>query len=60
MVTAEEAEALPELIKSKIFSSRERQAAKHAENMSAGLSRSSSAVVTLGIAEHAWQFSEGR
>jgi hypothetical protein len=27
MVTAEEAEALPELIKSKIFSSRERQAA---------------------------------
>lgn len=58
---AEEVEALPKFIKSKIFSSRERQGRiKHAENMSAALSRSSSAVVTLGIAEHAWPFSEGR
>ena len=47
-------EDLPEFIKSKIFSSFERQGRiKHAENISAALSRSSSAVVILGIAEHA-------
>lgn len=51
---AEEVEALPKFIKSKIFSSRERQG-----RIMFSACRSSSAVATLGIAEHAWPFSEG-